>query len=319
MFLSFNKLDEAILAAEAILFVSHRAPDTDTVGSALALGSYAESLGKKTAYFCADKIPTNFYFLKNSQLFSNDAAVFDNNYDLVIFMDCSELSRIGLTDILSRKKQTWVSIDHHLFKEQIGDFEIRDEHAAANCEIVYNFLKHKNFFITPDVAAMLLSGLLLDTGCLSNSATKSDTIMMASELCSLGADFKTIFQSFYLNKDIGILKLWGAAFARLKYDEASGLATTALFANDLVNIIEPEEAAGGLSNFLNAVLNYDAVMVLRESPQGIRGSVRSTGNVSAAELASCYGGGGHEKAAGFTCAGQIIEEENGWAVKKIVD
>lgn len=317
MFLSFNKLDEAILAARAILFVAHRVPDADTVGSALALGAYAGYLGKKISYFCADKIPSNFYFLKNYQLFTNDAAIFDGGFDLVIFMDCSELSRIGVPDILNYKKQTWVSIDHHLFKEQVGDFEVKDEYASANCEIVYNFLKHKNFFITPDVATMLLSGLLIDTGCLSNSATKSDTLIMASELCSAGADFKTIFQSFYLNKDIGILKLWGAAFARLKYDEMSGVATTALFKDDLTNIAEPEEAAGGLSNFLNAVLNYDAVMVLRESPQGIRGSIRSAGNVSAADLASRFGGGGHEKAAGFTCEGKIVEERNGWGVEKI--
>jgi phosphoesterase RecJ-like protein len=317
MFLSFNKLDEAILATDKILFVSHRVPDTDTVGSALALGAYAESLGKKISYFCKDAIPSNFYFLKNYQLFSDDAATFGNNYDLVIFMDCSELSRAGVPDILNSKKQTWISIDHHLFREKIGDFEIRDECAAANCEIIYKFLKHKNFFIDPEMATILLSGLLLDTGCLSNAATKSEAIMMASELCSAGADFKIIFRSFYLNKDVGILKLWGAAFERLKYDEASGLATTALFADDMANIAEPEEATGGLSNFLNAVLNYDAVMVLRESLQGIRGSIRSSGNVSAADLASRYGGGGHEKAAGFTCAGKIIEEENGWGVEKL--
>jgi len=317
MFLLFNRLDQAILAAEKILFVSHRAPDTDTVGSALALGAYAEGLGKKTDYFCADKLPSNFYFLKNCRMFGDDAAIFNADYNLVIFMDCSELSRVGVPDILNRKKQTWVSVDHHLFKEKIGDFEIRDEYAAANCEIVYEFFKYRNFLIGPDTATMLLSGLMLDTGCLSNAATKSEVVMMASELSSLGADFKTIFRSFYLNKDISILKLWGAAFERLKYDRATGLATTALFANDLADIAEPEEATGGLSNFLNAVLNYDAVMVLRESPQGIRGSVRTAGRISAVKLAARYGGGGHEKAAGFTCAGKIVEEERGWRVEKI--
>lgn len=303
------------MEAEKILFVSHRVPDTDTVGSALALGVYADNLGKKISYFCVNKIPSNFYFLKNCQLFTDDAAVFRDEYDLIIFMDCSELHRAGVPDILSNKKQTWISIDHHLFKEQVGDFEIRDDRAAANCEIIYKFFKHKNFIIAPQVATMLLSGLLLDTGCLSNAATRSDTVIMASELCSLGADFKVIFQSFYLNKNLGILKFWGAALERLKYDEASGLATTALFADDMADIAEPEEAAGGLSNFLNAVLNYDAVMVLRESPQGVRGSVRSAGNVSASDIAARYGGGGHEKAAGFTCEGKIVERENGWGVE----
>lgn len=316
MFLSFNKLDEVILSAEAILFVAHRAPDTDTVGSALALGAYAQSLGKKTNYFCKDVIPSNFYFLKNHQSFSNDAAIFENNYDLIIFMDCGELSCIGVSDILNYKKQTWISIDHHLFKERIGDFEIRDEYASANCEIIYKFFKYKNFFIAPDIATMLLSGLLLDTSCLSNAATKSEAVMMASDLCAADADFKIIFRSFYLNKDIGVLKLWGIAFERLKYDDISGVATTALFRDDVAGIAEPEEAAGGLSNFLNAVLNYDAVMILRETPQGIKGSIRSAGDVSAAELAARYGGGGHDKAAGFTCAGKIIEEEDGWRVER---
>ncbi len=304
------------MAADKILFVSHRAPDADTVGSALALGAYAEWLGKKTRYFCVDPLPPNFSFLQNYHLFLNDAAIFNDNFDLVIFMDCSERHRAGVPDILRYKKQTWISIDHHLLTEAVGDFEIRDEHAAANCEIIYKFLRYKNFPIDKETATAILSGLLLDTGCLSNAATKSEAVIAASELCSAGADFKIIFRSFYLNKNIGILKLWGAAFERLKYDHVAGLATTVFFQDDMADIAEPEEATGGFSNFLNAVLNYDAVMVLRESPQGIRGSIRSAGNVSAAEIAARYGGGGHEKAAGFTCEGRIVERENEWRVEK---
>ena len=42
--------------AKRIALVSHRDPDPDTVGSALALGLGLESLGKRVSWHCADEM-----------------------------------------------------------------------------------------------------------------------------------------------------------------------------------------------------------------------------------------------------------------------
>jgi phosphoesterase RecJ-like protein len=116
---------------------------------------------------------------------------------------------------------------------------------------------------------------------------------------------------------LDLLKLWGVALQRLKYDTTNHLATTALFKNDLLGA-EPEEALSGLSGFLIGAMQTDAVAIYFESPKGIRGSLRSvTDDFDVSKMAAIYGGGGHKKAAGFTCAGKITEHKNHWTVEKI--
>ncbi|MFH1193603.1 MAG: DHH family phosphoesterase [bacterium] len=317
MQLLFNQLLNEINRAGRVLFVCHINPDPDTVGSALALGGFVESLGKKADYFCADEIPDNFNFLKNAALFKNDAALFGADYDLVIFCDCSELSRSGVENILDCKRQPWVCIDHHLFKEKIGDWEVRDDRASANCEIVYKFLKFHNHLICPDTATMLLAGILIDTNFLSNSATKSEIVSVVAELCSLGADYRAVVKSFYLNKNPQVLKLWGLSLARLKHNKESGITTTAILSGDGAGCEEAEEAFSGLSNFLSAVLKSDIIMVLEEREGAVKGSLRTIkDNISVAKIAEEYGGGGHAKAAGFLCPGKLVEKEEEWAIER---
>ncbi|PIR66524.1 MAG: hypothetical protein COU51_03215 [Parcubacteria group bacterium CG10_big_fil_rev_8_21_14_0_10_36_14] len=319
MQLLFNRLNQKIKEADTILFVSHRNPDPDTLGSALAIGSYAESMGKKTGYFCLDKIPDNFSFISESKKFTDSIDIFLGAYDLVIFVDCSELRRCGIEDILKYKKQTWAVVDHHLNKQKDADIVIRDNRAGANCEIVYDFLKFIDFFITPDIATALLSGLLIDTNFLSNAAATEKSVSIASSLLSLGADYRRIVKFFYTNKNPEILRVWGIALSRLKLNKEKNIASTAIFINDISSDYDAVyEALEGLSNFLNAILNADIILVLKEVDGGAKGSFRSNNdNFDVAEIASQYGGGGHKRAAGFFVAGgQIVEGDNEWRIEE---
>lgn len=316
--LLFNDLSEAIKEKNKILFVCHKNPDPDTVGSALALGKYAKILGKKTDYFCAHKIPDNFAFLKKINEFSQDKNVFSNDYDLVIFTDCAEKSRCGVENVEDYKKQLWINIDHHILKEKFADVEIRDPGASATTEIVYEFLAQNKIPIDSEIATALLSGILLDTRFLSNAATTGKSVKIAGELAALGADYRKILHFFHLNKNKDALRLWGAALSRLKHNEEEDMVTTAIFREDIAgNEFLLEEAISGLSGFLNAALSAKVIMVLQEVAGGVRGSLRTNcDDVNVAEIAAKYGGGGHAKAAGFTCAGEIAEDEEEWRVEK---
>lgn len=314
MILFFNRLKEEIATASNTLFVSHRNPDPDTVGSALAMGAYAESLGKETAYFCADRMPDNFLFLRGAEKFSDDLGIFSGGYDLVIFMDCAELSRSGVGG--GCKKQRWISIDHHPARDCFADWEIRDAGASSTCEIIYKFLLHANSPVGREAATALLSGLLIDTSFLSNAATNDDAVRIAGELISLGADYRAVIRAFHSNKSPGALQLWGLALNRLKYDKEKNSATTAIFKHDFSGDGDIDEITSGLSGFLNRVLDLDMVMVLQEVEGGVRGSLRTNCNdIDVAKIAAEYGGGGHPRAAGFTCKGKIAEKENEWGVE----
>src|SRR5258706_13294359 len=58
--------------AKRIALVSHRDPDPDTIGSALALGLGLESLGKRVSWHCADPGPEQQRFLHGSERFTQD-------------------------------------------------------------------------------------------------------------------------------------------------------------------------------------------------------------------------------------------------------
>ena len=92
----------------------------------------------------------------------------------------------------------------------------------------------------------------------------------------------------------------------------------------MINIINNEnndknldEAMEGFANFLNAVLKSDIVMVLREYDGIIRGNIRtSRDDTDVTKIAAQYGGGGHQKAAGFMCNGVLVEKEDEWIIEK---
>lgn len=317
MHLLFNQLLQEIEAVENFLLVCHRNPDPDTIGSALALGSYFESRGKKTDYFCIDKISDNFSILKNISRFTDDAGILEKNYGAVIFIDCAESAQCGVPDILRHKKHKWISIDHHLLRENFADIDIRDERASATAEIIFKFFKHLKVKIDFDAATQLLSGILIDTDFFTNAATSDASIKIAGELSALGANWRGILSAFRLNKNMEMLKLWGRALSRLKHDTDKNIATTAILKEDAYGDMQKDDATGGFSNFLNSILPSDAVIVYEEQGANIRGSLRTAKDgINVALMAQEYGGGGHARAAGFLCPGRLVERANEWVVEK---
>ena len=60
---------EELRQARRIAIVSHRDPDPDTIGSAIALGLALEGLGKKVTLHCADPVPDGYRFLAGADRF----------------------------------------------------------------------------------------------------------------------------------------------------------------------------------------------------------------------------------------------------------
>src|SRR6266480_4998020 len=77
--------------ARRIALVSHRDPDPDTIGSALALGLGLESLGKRVSWHCADPVPEQQRFLHGSDRFTQEPPPED--VDLVVTVDFGSVDR----------------------------------------------------------------------------------------------------------------------------------------------------------------------------------------------------------------------------------
>ena len=314
-----NAASLALECAKNVVTVSHRRPDGDTLGSALALAAGLEAAGKKVRCFCVDQMPASFAPFAGSRRFTSDPAVFAGADTIVVF-DSGDLRFVGVDRIFSGfvKKPAIINIDHHAVNEKFGDINLIITEAASTTEVVFALLKTMNWPVTPEMATAILVGIVTDTMMFFNPATTASSLQVAAELERLGGDMKKVSRLVAKNKNIESLVLWGKALERLKWDKSRSRVSTAIMANELNCLPPGDDAVDWLSNFLNNNLAAKTIMVLRELEGGmVKGSLRTASNdIDVCEEAVKFGGGGHRKAAGFAVRGRIVEKENEWIVEK---
>lgn len=315
------KILEAINNSNHILLVSHEKPDGDTLGSSLALAHYLHHKNKKHKHFCAEKPAEYFYFLPHIENITNNQDEINlAEHDLVIALDCGDIKRTRLeNDLINPENNlTIINIDHHASNDEFGHYNLVVPKASSTSEIIYNFFAYHNIEIDKYMATCLLTGILTDTMNFTNGATTQESLKIASQLLNYGARINQIINKISQTKNLVSLKLWGEILSRLEYNKEYNFAYTIITQADIKkHNITTEEASDGLANFLSNIDNVDFIMVLTEESDGkIKGNLRTTkNNVDVAKLAQILGGGGHQKAAGFTLKGKLTPTSSGWQVE----
>lgn len=310
---------EKLRSATRVLIVAHKKPDGDTLGAAAAMLVFLRRRGIAVTGFCADVIPDQYSYMPGTEDFTADPAVFaDSRHDVLASFDAGDLRFAGVADFVAAMspRPFVLNFDHHATNERFGDVNVLDVKASSTAEVVYDFLRSVGGDIDRDIATCLLTGILTDTGTFSNPATTRSSLEAASALMLSGAKIQDVANRLERNKPITSLRLWGAVLSRLKHDERLGIASTAIFADDLAREAVADEHIDGVSNFLNQFLDAKVVLVLRELPDGkVKGSFRTIEDIDVSAAAKALGGGGHKKAAGFTVTGRIVEGSDGWRVE----
>lgn len=306
--------------SKSVLIVSHKQPDGDTVGAALALAHYVESLGKTYSLYCADIVSSDLEFLPKSKEIGPHKKVWaEAKFDTLVVVDTGDLTHAKVDDLVKQATHDFVTIniDHHITNTRYGDYNLVISDASSACEIVYHLLNNGRV-ITLEIANCLLTGIVTDTGSFSNLATTASAIEAASRLVSLGANITQISRHTLQYRPFSTLRLWGRALERLHQCPKTGMVVTALTLEDIHDCEADKDAVSGISNFLNSLeqASEKAILVLAQSePNLIKGSLRTTNPlIDVSEFAKLYGGGGHKKAAGFTIPGQLTVTKNGYSI-----
>jgi phosphoesterase RecJ-like protein len=309
----FSRVHALIRQAKRILLVSDGRPDGDSIGSTSAFLNWLLREGKEAQAFCREPLPTNLLNLDSAHLFTNDPALFDQAYDLILTFDAGDLSHCGISDLLPKVPAgyTLVMFDHHATNTKFGHINILLTDACSTCEVLFRFFEAERIPLDAKMATSLLTGLNTDTGSFSNGGTTVLGMEAAGKCIAAGARVADILKAHVRNKSVDGLKLWGLALSRLRHNPAYDLVTTYFLLEDL-QAPGADEAIEGVSNFLNGVCgNAETIMTLREIPGGkIKGSLRSIRR-DISKLAQTLGGGGHKKASGFTVYGKIDETADG--------
>lgn len=309
-----------ILAARRLLLVSHRKPDGDTLGANLGFYFFLKTLpgAREIFIFCADDPSALYRFIPGVSLIKTDRNIFNQPFDVIMTFDAGDLEVTNIADELEAQRQAGavlLDFDHHATNVRFGDYNYVLTDAASSTEVIFRFITANGGSINPSSATCLLTGLVTDTGFFSNGATHAQALNVSKQLLSLGADYYLIQERLLKDKSMFIFQLWGQAFERLTYNENYNIAWTYLTKDEIAFGPKDINVTDGLSNFLNSMLNVPAILVLKETPDGVSGSLRSTEAVDVGALAQSLGGGGHTRAAGFFLPGQLTISDDGCMIE----
>lgn len=294
---------DALRAARTLAIVSHRDPDPDTIGSAIALGLALETLGKRVTLHCADPVPDGARFLVGADRFS--AAPPSEDVDLVVTVDFGSLERAKFA--LPTRPNS-VNIDHHASNDHFAKVNLVDVTSAAAAEVVSRVIDGLGVAWTKDMATAALVGIMTDTGSFQFPSTDARVLERAARLREAGADLQAITYNIFRNKRFEALRLWGLAFARMKRECEGRLVWTEIGPGDFREAGAREEDISGLVEQVARANGMRVALFFNAQDGVVKVSCRTSAwepAVDAAALMGRWGGGGHLRAAGALVAGTL--------------
>ncbi len=310
---------EMRLAEHPVLICDERI-DGDSLGAALAfVDVFKQEKRPNSPVFVSEEIPSVYAHLPHIDVCTQDRAIFDDaSIDLVIVFDCSD--EVYVQQLVQRipSHPRVINIDHHKTNTRYGHVNLVVVGAPATTEVVYQFFEANQMIPSREAATCLLTGLCFDTTAFSNAATNDRALAMASDLVMYGARIQSVVRTMFKSRSVSALRVWGLALERLHVHPEYDCVITCITRKDIQEHQINDEEVEGLSNFLSLVTDTETLYVFRETSEGhVKVSMRSSSrDVSA--IARAYGGGGHEKAAGYTVmdAHLVCGEDQRWRVEK---
>lgn len=229
-------------------------------------------------------------------------------YDLIVAVDTADLALYGraYTDHVDLFNDVPIlNIDHHISNTQFGQLHLIDPTAASATEVLYGWFMSEPEWaskISPDLATLLLTGLITDTRSFQNPNTTPRSLEVAAELLEKGARQQEIIQHIYKTKPLSTLKIWGRALNRIQMDAVAGIVWSAISREDLQEMnSSSKETHGILDELISTIPNADVHVLFTETEEGgLKASARSSAAIDVSRLAAEeFGGGGHARAAGF--------------------
>lgn len=294
MKISVKKCADILREKDNILILTHANPDGDTLGSGFALCRALMKIGKICAVINADDIPKKYNYL------FDDIVEIKFKPDYVVAVDVATVNLLGG---LEEQYKIDMCIDHHSTNTEYANLLLLED-APAACQIMYEVVLALGVEVDKKIADCLYTGLTTDTGCFRYDSTTAQTYRVAADLIDAGADNGRINRIMFETKSKTYARLERLAIESMRFYEHERVAvitvTQEMFQLTGSNAQETE----GLAPLTRQIEGVEIGITIQERPDGTcKASIRTFESVNAAELAACFGGGGHAQAAGckFDC------------------
>ena len=312
--LDWKSLHKTIDGADRILLSTHENPDGDGLGSACAMYHYLKGQGKDCRIIHISELPFEYEFLNTGQAIETYNADIHNEWisqvDLALIFDVGDYRRTRqIGEELASNNIHIVNIDHHpdLSDGRFADNFINMD-AAATGEMVYDFLKAVNVYMTKEIAEGIYTGIVTDTGSFSYSNTNQKCHHIAVECIEAGVNTYQIYQSVYENRSKGRVALLGLIINKIEYNKTGELAWFTIDKSMMAQVNANQTDVDGFTDFVRKIRGVEvAVMIVEKDNNTCRVNFRSKGKYIINGIAKSLGGGGHKLAAGAEAQGSLDE------------
>ena len=310
-----------LLSARRVLIMTHRRPDGDAVGSSFGMRNFLLAHGVEAEVLLPDAMPNRFTSLCDRFLTTLPAAE-AAKFDCFLALDCANAERLGCGEELSielLRQKNFISIDHHRGNSIDAPCQWVDPNASSASYMAAVLLLASGKEFGPEVATMLMTGIMTDTGSFCFSNTDAASFRTAAALMEHGADVERIANAIFFSKPLKQLRFEAALVENCFKSCCGGRFVYAFVPEDLMKKYDFDMREDeGLIDLLRAVDSAVIAMLCHRRADGFRVSLRSKDrNFPVGPIARELGGGGHDMAAGTTVDLPDFEEVENLMVKKI--
>ena len=299
--ISLQETGKLLLDAKKIVLCTHVSPDGDTLGSSLGLAQFLQKLGKEVIVYCDDLVNKSFSFIPGIELLQRPDANNSVEADLLVVIDASSFDRIGIVGEVVKYKQL-LNIDHHISNTHFADFVYLDSKAAATGEIMCELLQEMAWPIEHNIAECFYIAISTDCGSFRYANTTPKTMRAGAWLLEQGVRPNEISDKLDMKSRLTV-EMLAKVLPSLTF-EADGKIAYLTITNDLYNKDANTDSFVNYPRYIDGV--EVAIMFKAVEPKVTRVSMRSS-NVDVAQVALCFGGGGHIRAAGCTIYAPVEE------------
>jgi len=284
--------------SDKFLITTHMNADGDAYASVLAIAYLLESWGKSYQIVFEDSEKEDKYqFLWGWEKIKLYKKPWPQKFEAAVILDVPSTERIGgPSDILPLPKKC-IKIDHHPSEEHLADLNLVDTLASSTSQLVYEVISRTDIPFNYDIANILFSGIMYDTGRFSFSNTSQRDFEISAHLLQYGVKPHQVARHLFFSNSFNSMKTIGYGLANME-SHLEGKVCLIYLPLEIMrqnNHYEIED----LANYSVAIRGVEVGLFIRQPKPGyFKVSFRSRGMIDVNRVAKAFGGGGHKHAAG---------------------
>lgn len=310
-----NEAASWLLARDHFLILTHRRPDGDAVGSAVALCLGLRQLGKD-AWIWENPQFTARYADRLAGLTRKDVP--DESVIVAVDLASEGLLPMGGEAFAGK---TRLCLDHHPSNTFYAGLTLVQPQCGGCGELIWDVLEAMGVLIDRPMAEAIYIAISTDTGCFRFANTTARTLHTAAKAVEHGAQIAPINRVWFEIKTRGRLLLEAKIMEHMEFYAEGRVAVCCLSQSLVEQLGVTEDDLDSISGFPRSIEGVDIGIMIRDSEPGkAKLSVRTAPGYNASAYCARLGGGGHQAAAGCAVEGsleygkqailQVLREEN---------